>query len=58
MNVVSFLILFVILAITALIIYSQVKKMRRGQFGCNGHCGSCSGCYSSKPILKKKDDQS
>ena len=56
MNPVSIIILLLIIAYCAIIIYKQVQKTKQG--GCGGNCAGCSGCSSfqaNDPSTKKKE---
>ena len=44
MNPVSIIILLLIIAYCAFVIYKQVQKKKQG--GCGGNCAGCSGCSS------------
>lgn len=44
MNPVSIIILLLIIAYCAFVIYKQVPKKKQG--GCGGNCAGCSGCSS------------
>ena len=58
MNPVSIIILLLIIAYCAFIIYKQVQKKKQG--GCGGNCAGCSGCSSfqvNDPSTKKKGRQ-
>lgn len=44
MNPVSIIILLLIIAYCAFVIYKQVQKKK--QDGCGGNCAGCSGCSS------------
>lgn len=55
MNPVSIIILLLIIAYCAFVIYKQVQKKKQG--GCGGNCAGCSGCSSfqaNDPSAKKK----
>lgn len=58
MNPVSIIILLLIIAYCAFVIYKQVQKKKQG--GCGGNCAGCSGCSSfqtNDPSAKKKGRQ-
>ena len=55
MNPVSIIILLLIIAYCAFVIYKQVQKKKQG--GCGGNCAGCSGCSSfqvNDSSVKKK----
>ena len=57
MNPVSIIILLLIIAYCAFVIYKQVQKKKQG--GCGGNCAGCSGCSSfqvkDSSVKKKKE---
>ena len=56
MNPVSIIILLLIIAYCAFVIYKQVQKKKQG--GCGGNCAGCSGCSSFQvkdSSVKKKE---
>ena len=58
MNPVSIIILLLIIAYCAFVIYKQVQKKKQG--GCGGNCAGCSGCSSfqvNDQSAKKKGRQ-
>lgn len=59
MNPVSIIILLLIIAYCAFVIYKQVQKKKQG--GCGGNCAGCSGCSSfqvkDSSVKKKEGNQ-
>lgn len=62
MNPVSIIILLLIIAYCAFVIYKQVQKKKQG--GCGGNCAGCSGCsgcssfqVNDSSVKKKEGNQ-
>lgn len=55
MNPGTFLVLIVLAAVVALIIYGMRKDKRAGK--CSGGCSSCAGCSACRKAKKGKSNQ-